>query len=183
METLPTEPDEVPEKEMPIAARLSAQSVLSPEELQRTIGEVRTAAEAEQARLSHPLPPTLAWNRRPVMAVLIVMTAVAIWSAQLFLMRPPEVVITNAAREDVLRYQVMLQIAKIEEYRERTGRLPNTLKETAKEFPAMTYSRIDSLRYRLQARDSGIFLSFRSDSSLSAFLGGSLMRMREPRLK
>ena len=183
METLPTEPDEVPERAVRITARLSAQSVLTPEELQRTIGEVKTAAEAEQARLSHPLSPTVEWFKRPVAAITLVLFAVGIWTAQLLTLKPVIREISTTEREDGLRYRVMMQAVSIEEYRERTGRLPASLKDAPKQFPSVEYERIDSLRYRLRGRDSSIAVTWRSDSSLSAFLGGAVMRMRETKLK
>ncbi len=183
METLPTEPEGVPEREIRITARLSAQSVLSPVDLQRTIGEVKTAAEAEQARLSHPLSPTVEWFKRPVVAIMLVLLAGGIWAAQLLTLNPAIREISPTEREDGLRYRVMLQAASIEEFRERTGRLPASLKDTPKQFPSVEYERIDSLRYRLRGRDSSIAVTWRSDSSLSAFLGGAVMRMRETKLK
>ncbi len=183
METPLIEPDEVPEREVRITARLSAQSLLTPEELQRTIGEVKTAAEEEQARLSHPLSPTVEWYRRPVVAGLLVGLGVIIWAVQLVVLKPQVRELQPLERADALRYQVMLQAVSIEDFRDRTGQLPGSLLQTDKQFPGVTYQRVDSLRYRLSIRDSSIVLTWQSDSSLSAFLGGSVMRMRETKLK
>ncbi|MBI3790584.1 MAG: hypothetical protein HY275_06875 [Gemmatimonadetes bacterium] len=171
--------EDLPEKPLRISARLSAQSVLSAEELARTIGEVRTAAEQEQARLSHPLAATESWYRRPVVAGVLVALAAVLWGVQLWAWHPDYKTPSPLEREGALRFQVVRQVAAIEEFRNRTGRLPASTKELSVVLPGMTYQLLDTLRYRVTMHDSLTTVSWRSDSSLSAFVGGSLIRMRD----
>lgn len=183
MEPSLTSPEEQPERPLRITARLSAQSLLSPDELRKTIGEVKTAAEEEQARLSHPLPDSVAWYRRPLVAGVLLVMAAAVWAAQLWAWKPELRQPTAQEREGGLRYEVAMQAARIEDFRERTGRLPKSLKETEEEFAGMTYLRLDSARFRLTARDSNLVVTWRSDSSLMHFLGSTLIHMKETKLK
>ncbi|MBI2797423.1 MAG: hypothetical protein HYX65_12050 [Gemmatimonadetes bacterium] len=168
-----------PEKEPRISSRLSAQSVLSREELLRTVAEVKTAAEEEQARLSHPLPDPVSWWRRPLVAGLLVGVAVAVWAVQLWIWRPPAIERSPRERDASLRFAMALQVARIEDFRAARGRLPTTLSEVAEVYEGMRYVRIDSLRYRLVGADSNLVVTFQSDSSLRALLGSSLMRIRD----
>jgi hypothetical protein len=171
--------EDPPEKPIRVSARLSAHSVLSPEELQKTIGEVKTAAEEEQARLSHPLAPSAVWYRRPVVAGVLVLAAAGVWAAQLWAWRPERRAPSPAEREGGLRYQVVEQASAVEVYRERTGRLPRTLAEAGAEAPNVSYQVLDSATYRLVARDSLASVAWRSDSSLARFIGASALKMKE----
>ncbi len=177
------EPEAPLEKEIRISARLSAQSRLSPQELERTIGEVQTAAEKEQARLSHRLPDSVVWYRRPAVAGLLVTVALLVWVVQLWVWKPAGRTPSARERDDGLRFRVALQAARIEDFRERTGRLPRTLSETDEAIDGMSYTVLDSGRYRLTIRDSTQVVTWRSDSLLSTFLGASLMHMREQKIK
>ena len=183
METPLTEPDEASNREIRISARLSAQSRLSPEELERTIGEVRTAAEMEQERLSHRLPDGVVWYRRPTVAAALLMLAAAIWGVQLWAWRPDVRRPTAQEREGGMRFEVALQAARIQEYWDRTGRLPRTIRDVDGSLDGVTYQQLDTLRYRLTVRDSNTVLSWRSDSSLREFLGSSIVHMKETKLK
>ena len=166
------------EKELRISARLSSQSVLSKDELLRTVAEVKTAAEEEQARLSHRLPDPVVWWRRPLVAGFLVFMAVAVWAVQLWIWRPPPIARSPRDRDASLRFVMALQVARIEDFRDARGRLPVNLAEVPEVYQGMTYVPLDSLRYRLVGTDEQMALTYHSDSSLRAFLGSSVMSIR-----
>lgn len=170
-----------PAKELRISARLSSGSVLTPEELLRTVAEVKTAADEEQARLSHRLPDPVAWWRRPLVAGVLVTFAVAVWAVQLWIWRPPVLERSPGDREANLRFVMALQVARIEDFRDARGRLPVNLAEVPVVYGGMTLVLIDSVRYRLVGTDDTLVLKYQSDSSLQAFLGSSLMKIRNAR--
>ena len=168
-----------PVREPRITARLSAESVLTQEELQRTVAEVKTAADEEQARLSHRLPDPVAWWRRPVVAGILVTLAVALWAVQLWVWREPATIQRSAKDRDAsLRFVMALQIARIEDFRDRTGRLPVKLLELPEVIDGMSYVLIDSARYRVTGTDGEVVLRYQSDSSLRTFLGSSMMTIK-----
>lgn len=173
--------EQPPERELRISSRLSAESLLTPEQLQRTVAEVKTAAEEEQARLSHRLPDPVAWWRRPAVAGGLVALAVVVWAVQLWIWRPPAIETSSRDRDANLRFVIALQVARIEDFRDAKGRLPVNLAEVPVVYRGMTYVRIDSLRYRLVGTDDNVVLKYQSDSSLKAFLGSSLMKIRDAR--
>ena len=183
METPFAAPDEQPEPALRVSARLSAQSRLSPEELSRTIVEVRTAAEDEQARLSHPLSRTEVWYRRRGIAVALLMAAAMVWTVQLWIWKPEIRPPNPREKEGGMRFQIALQAASIEDFRDRMKRLPRTLAETDEAIRGMRYTVLDSIHYRLTMGDSSLTLSWRSDSSLAGFLGSTLLQLRETKLK
>ena len=88
---------------------------------------------------------------------------------------------TERDRDAALRYAMAQQVARIEEFRARTQRLPRTLNDLAETYRGMSYAALDSLHYRLTGRDDHLVLAFRSDSSMNVFLGGSVLAIRERR--
>ena len=97
------------------------------------------------------------------------------------LWRLPEPQLSARDREAALRYAMSQQVARIEDFRQQHERLPLSLAEVAETYRGMSYVMLDSLRYRLTGSDDPLVLSFRSDSSITAFLGGSLMLIQERR--
>ena len=172
---------EIPrERELRISARLGAESLLSQEELLRTVAEVKTAAEAEQARLAHRLPDPVAWWRRPMVAGLLVTLAVVAWGIQIWLWQQPAAPQRSAKdRDATLRFVIALQVARIEDFRDRAGRLPVKLSEVPEVFRGMTYVQLDSNRYRVVGTDGEAVLTYQSDASLQVFLGSSLMMIQQ----
>lgn len=169
-----------PAREPRISSRLSAESVLSQKELLRTVAEVKTAADEEQARLSHPLPDPVAWWRRPVVAGILVTLAVGLWAVQIWMWQEPVQLQRSAKERDAsLRFVIALQVARIEEFRARSGRLPAKLADVPEVFSGMAYVRIDSLRYRVVGTDGEVVLTYQSESLMQQFLGSSLMRIRD----
>ena len=169
-----------PAREPRISSRLSAESVLSQKELLRTVAEVKTAADEEQARLSHPLPDPVAWWRRPVVAGILVTLAVGLWAVQIWMWQEPVQLQRSAKERDAsLRFVIALQVARIEEFRARSGRLPAKLTDVPEVFSGMAYVRIDSLRYRVVGTDGEVVLTYQSESLMQQFLGSSLMRIRD----
>ena len=168
-----------PSNEPRISSRLSGDSVLSAEEVAETISAVKVAAAAEQARLSRPMPDIVSWRRRPLTAVVFVLLAAAVWGAQMLAWQPRVASISDRDRDAGLRFTIALQAARVEDFRERTKRLPTALNEVSEVFQGMSYARLDSTRYRLTGTDEQLVLTYRSDSSLQSFLGGSLLSIRE----
>ena len=162
-----------------ISSRLSDDSVLSAAEVAETISEVKVAAAAEQARLSRPLPDMVNWRRRPITAVAFVALAAAVWAAQILAWQPRVASISDRDRDAGLRFTIALQAARVEAFRERTQRLPTSLSEVSEVFQGMSYARVDSTHYRLTGTNEHLVLTFRSDSSLQSFLGGSLLSIRD----
>lgn len=166
----------------PVSAKIDLTSVLTPGTLERTVSEVQVAAKDEQARLSKPLVLSARpWYRRKTAATVLALAAVAVWGTQSLVWKRPPRALPERDRDAALRYAMAQQIARIEEFRARTLRLPRSLGEVAETYRGMTYVVLDSLRYRVTAKDDRLVLAFRSDSSMRAFLGGSVLAIREHR--
>ena len=170
-----------PINEPRISARITPASRLTPEEIQQTISEVKEEAAKELARLGRPLPALVSWRKRPLTVVALTAIAVAVWAVQIAALRPPARVIGERERDAGLRYAMALQVARIEGFRTRNRRLPLSQSELSERFRGMSYTRIDSARYSITGVDGPITLRYRSDASLQAFLGSSLMNIRERR--
>ena len=152
----------------------------APDEFERAVSEVEQAAKEEQALLSRPIEMVGApWYRHPMAAAVLALLALAIWGAQLALWRLPEPQLSARDREAALRYAMSQQVARIEDFRQQHQRLPQSLAEVAESYRGMSYVMLDSVRYRLTGSDAPLALSFHSDSSMKAFLGGSLMLIQE----
>ena len=170
-----------PINEPRISARITPASRLTPEEVLQTISEVKDEVVKERARLVHPLPPLVSWRKQPLWVVALTAIAVAVWAVQIAALRPPARVTGERERDAGLRYAMALQVARVEGFRKRNGRLPVTQRELSESFRGMAYARIDSARYWITGVDGAMTLRYRSDSSLKAFLGSSLMSIRERR--
>ena len=168
-----------PINEPRVSSRLTGDSVLSADEVAKTISDVKVAAAAEQERLARPMPDMVNWRRRPLTAVVFLALAAAVWGAQLLVWRAPTPRITDRDRDARLRFTIALQVARVEDFRENASRLPNSLGEVSEVFQGMTYAQLDSTHYRLTGTDSNLVLSYRSDSSIQSFVGGSLLSIRE----
>jgi hypothetical protein len=153
--------------------------VLTAQEVARTVSEVAVAAAEEQSRLSRPLPDIVNWRRRPVTAVALLAVAAAVWGIQMLVWHPPAPPMSDRDRDARLRFTIALQVARVEDFREQASRLPKSLDEVSEVFQGMSYAMLDSAHYRLTGTDSSLVLSYRSDSSLQSFVGGSLLSIRE----
>lgn len=164
-----------------VSSRLNVDSRLTAEEIAKTISEVKEAAAEAQARLSNPLPEVVSWRRRPATAVMFVLLAAAVWGTQLIVWKPSVPTMSDRDRDARLRYTVALQAVRVEHFRENTHRLPTSLGEVSEAFQGMTYVLLDSAHYRITGTDEHLVLSYRSDSPLQVFVGGSMLSIREKR--
>jgi hypothetical protein len=124
------------------------------------------AAEARRAR---------AWSR-PL--VLICVAIVLFTGAYLWIERPewvfpaplpPESV---AVEEAGLRISIANAAQHVERFRQRNGRLPETLAEAGAHPPGLRYT-VTGSDYRLEGERDGMLVAFASGEPLPAFLGNS----------
>lgn len=74
-----------------------------------------------------------------------------------------------SVEEDVVRSAVLLQVERIQSYRETNGRLPAFLEEAGPRLPGVEYRRLDNRNYRLNARGERVIIHFRSGQPLTEF--------------
>ena len=170
-----------PINEPRISSRITPASRLTPEEIQQTISDVKEEAAKEMARLSRPLAAMVHWRQRPLTVVAIAAVAVAVWALQLAALHPPLRTVGERERDAGLRYAMAQQVARVEVFRNRHRRIPVAQSEITDLFGGMSYARIDSVRYAITGVDGPLTLRYRSDSSLRAFMGSSLLSIRERR--
>lgn len=168
-----------PINEPRISARITPASRLTPEEIQQTISEVKSEAAKEMARLSRPMPAIPDWRQRPMTVAALLLIAGVVWALQLAALRPRERPIGERERDAGLRFAMALQVSRIEEFRLRHRRLPAAQSELTDVFRGLTYARVDSTHYSLTGVDGPLTLRYRSDVPMQAFLGNSLLSIRE----
>ncbi|MFC1791643.1 hypothetical protein ACFL0I_04160 [Gemmatimonadota bacterium] len=133
---------------------------------------LRDQAEREEARESTPLPgpkPLL-----PQLSALAVSTAFAVyvWFGSPGWLEPDPIPLTPVAvEESTVRAVIFLQAQKIEDYRERYGRLPAFLEEAGPGIHGVRYRRLDGQTYRIHGQGDRVGLSYTSGEPLAEFLG------------
>jgi hypothetical protein len=85
--------------------------------------------------------------------------------------------VTAEAADAGLRVAMFFEAQKIEEFRQRTGRLPDSLDELGSAPPEMTYQRRDAQTYRLTGTSRGVTLTFDSDQAIQQFVGDAMDRL------
>ena len=75
----------------------------------------------------------------------------------------------KSVEEDVVRSAVLLQVERIQSYRETNGRLPAFLEEAGPRLPGVEYRRLDNRTYRLNARGERVIIHYRSGQPLDEF--------------
>jgi hypothetical protein len=83
---------------------------------------------------------------------------------------PPESV---AVKEASLRIGMANAAQHVEWYRQKTGKLPQTLVEAGTQAEGVTYQPLDSVDWRLIGSHAGIQLTLQSQEPLIKFLGNS----------
>jgi hypothetical protein len=132
---------------------------------------LKDAAQREEVR-SRKAPQ--ARNRQKVAAVSLPLAGA--FSFYLWFGQPAWV--TNEAAESGLRVGMYFQAQKIENFRQQTGRLPETLEELGGSAPAeMTYQLVDARTYRLVGQSRGVTLTFNSEEAIQQFVGDALDRL------
>lgn len=132
------------------------------EQQQRQAKEDR--ARAERSRRSP--------ERRIPIWLVVGLGLVAAW---LWLIPPPFLRVeeppprSGAQEEAALRFAVYVQAQRIEEFRNRSGRLPESLEEVGPPMPGMHYVRLSDGLYQLTGTSDRSRLTYRSDLSLSDF--------------
>jgi len=90
---------------------------------------------------------------------------------------PPEAV-SVALGDAGLRMEVFNQALLIEEFRDREGRLPNSLFEAGSPLSEVEYQVVDGQAYRLAATSEVGRVEYASADSLELFLGDAALRIR-----
>ena len=88
--------------------------------------------------------------------------------------------ITAERAEQGLRVAMYFQAQKIEEFRNQSGRLPDSLDELGGTVPPeMTYTRVDATTYTLVGNSRGVTLTLDvdSDQAIAQFLGDAMTRL------
>jgi hypothetical protein len=85
--------------------------------------------------------------------------------------------VTTEAAEAGLRVAMFFEAQRIEEFRQRMGRLPDTLAELGPAPPEMTYQRRDAQTYRLTGQSRGVTLTFDSGQAIQQFVGDAMDRL------
>jgi hypothetical protein len=112
-------------------------------------------------------------------SVLALVTAVLGLCAYLYVQQPDWLFPASTLPESVAIKEASLRIGManvaqhLEQFRQRTGKLPPSLKEVGAEVQGITYQPIDSTAWRLVGSHAGIDLTLASGEPLSGFLGNS----------
>lgn len=83
-------------------------------------------------------------------------------------------------REARMRYAVYLQRARVETFRARAGRLPETLLESGPVERGVEYERIAEDRYEISGSVDGTVLRLGDRMSADSFLGDAVKRLPAP---
>ena len=85
--------------------------------------------------------------------------------------------VTAEKAEAGLRVAMFFEAQKIENFRQTTGRLPDTLAEIGSTASEMTYQRVDARTYQLVGESRGVTLTFNSDQAIQQFVGDAMDRL------
>ncbi len=85
--------------------------------------------------------------------------------------------VTAERAEAGLRVAMFFEAQKIENFRQTTGRLPDTLGELGSAPAEMSYQRVDARTYRLVGQSRGVTLTFNSDQAIQQFVGDAMDRL------
>ena len=72
---------------------------------------------------------------------------------------------------------MFFEAQKIENFRDNSGRLPDTMEELGSAPEEMTYSVIDARTYTLVGQSRGVTLTFNSDQAITQFVGDALAKL------
>ncbi len=125
-------------------------------------------------------------ERRAGPAILGLLAVLATVSAYLWFGNPawlqpdPPEPLPLLVQDAGLRMEVYLQALRVEEFREREGRLPNTLEEAGDPFSEVGYVRLDGARYRLSLSrfEPDLTVEYDSGQPLGEFLGNAPQLIR-----
>ena len=137
------------------------------------------AARREEARAKKQEP--VGRNRQRVAAVSLPLAGA--FSFYLWFGNPAWVTptlpdpITAEKAEAGLRVAMFFEAQKIEQFRNKEGRLPDTMEEMGSAPAEMTYTRIDARTYQLMGNSRGVTLTFNSDQVLTQFVGDAMTRL------
>ena len=141
---------------------------------------LKDAKHREEVRSRKQLPPGR--NRQRVAAVSLPLAGAFsfyLWFGQPSWVRanvadPIDPQVASAG----LRVGMYFQVRRIEEFRQRTGRVPDSLEELGGSAPPeMTYQRVDSGTYRLVGESRGTTLTFNSNEPIEQFVGDAMNRI------
>jgi hypothetical protein len=152
------------------------------DEFGQMVSKVQAAAVAELAEVTRLADVVVApWYRRASTVAMLVVLAAIVWVAPLLITRAGAPQLSARDRDAALRFAMAQEVVRIEDFRAARGQLPRSLTDVSEVFAGMSLQLLDSATYRLTGTDQDLVLTFRSDSSLKAFLGTSLTTIREHR--
>ena len=139
------------------------------------------AARREEARAKKP--ESVGRNRQRVAAVSLPLAGA--FSFYLWFGNPAWVTptmpdpITVEKAEQGLRVAMFFEAQKIEQFRNQSGRLPDSMEEIGSAPAEMTYSRIDARTYKLVGNSRGVTLTLdvNSDQAITQFVGDAMTRL------
>ena len=136
---------------------------------------VKDQEEKAQVRADVLVPD----ERRTSTPVLVAFVALSMVSMYLWFGSPswlqpdPSAPVSPALVDAGLRMEVFLAASSVEEYRDREGRLPNSLAEAGDAFSEVQYRRLDAQQYRVWLAGVGGVIEYASTDSLGLFLGNA----------
>lgn len=142
--------------------------------LAQVLAQSRIRERIRRESVRPPGPPVGRW----ALALVLASVAVWLWAAPPPFLREPATPAIPVERADAgLRLAVALQSERVHAHRLRVRRLPDFLRELDDTLPGMSYRRLDGGTFLLRGSAGGLTLEYRSDESLSEFLGDSLDRL------
>lgn len=144
------------------------------------VSEVLQDAKRREEARTRKAP--LGRNRQRVAAVSLPLAGVFsfyLWFGQPAWVTPtmPDPVTAEKA-EAGLRVAMFFEVQKIEEFRQKSGRIPDDLTELGGTPPReMTYQRVDARTYQIVGQSRGVTLTFNSDQAIQQFVGDAMSRL------
>jgi hypothetical protein len=143
------------------------------------VGAFQDVVKAETARkvaqAKAPVPPRTHWSVLALSAVAIVFGGYLLIARPAWFIAPPPPPIAQSPEvaEASLRLGMGREAERVEAFRRKNGRLPQTLKEAGGGRMGLQYSPMGTGRYTISGTDAGIALTYDSIDSISTFVGNS----------
>ena len=138
--------------------------------------EIAASITSEQARAGMPAPAKPPVDRGPLLRA--ANAALAVGAAVWLFLAPPAWLPQSASdhrspeqRELGLRLTLAMEAARVNDYRDQSGRLPATLVDAGGDARSVRYVLIDETHYSLSASDGAVSATYDSRQPLAALLG------------
>lgn len=153
------------------------------EALLEVLEQQQRQAEIDRERERRQRRPS---DRRVPGWLAVVLGLVAVW---LWVLPPPFLSVNEPAprspadEEAALRFAVYVQAQRIQEFRNRSGRLPESLDEVGPPLQDMDYVRLAPGLYQLTGTTGRVRVTYRSDLPLADFVGSGADVLDESRIQ